>query len=377
MLKLRKRCIQKAIFIPTQVCRINVKVTKTAAWVAKIRFLCRQKVNIPRKGENTLLAMIKILANDGIHPDGQTLLEEAGYQLDTTHVPQAELAAVLPQYDVILVRSATKVRKELIDLCPNLKIIGRGGVGIDNIDAEYARSKGIEVITTPAASSQSVAELAFAHMFTLSRSLQLANRLMPVKGDTEFKQMKEAYSDGIQLRGKTLGIIGFGRIGQEAARIGIALGMRVMPVDLMIDEAEIDISIPDTDNVSLSVKMRTYDMEDVLRKADFISLHVPFGGGTPIIGKEEFARMKTGCCLINTSRGGVVDEEAMLEALESGKLAGVGLDVFDFEPTPRKEILSHPRISMTPHIGASTQEAQSLIGMELADKILAFFGDDK
>ncbi len=321
--------------------------------------------------------MVKILINDGIHPDGQTLLEEAGYQLDIKHVPQAELPKVLPQYDVILVRSATKVRQDLIDLCPNLKIIGRGGVGIDNIDAEYARSKGIEVITTPAASSQSVAELAFAHMFTLARSLQLANRLMPTHGDQDFKQLKEAYSDGFQLRGKTLGIIGFGRIGQEAARIGVALGMRVMPVDVMIDEADIAVAIPDSDNVRLSIKMRTYEMEDVLRQADFITLHVPFGGGTPIIGAKELQIMKTGSCLINTSRGGVVDEEAMMAALNSGKLGGAGLDVFDFEPKPRKELLDHPKISMTPHIGASTQEAQSLISLELADKILAFFGDDK
>lgn len=321
--------------------------------------------------------MIKILANDGIHPDGQTLLEEAGYQLDTQRVGQEDLPKVLPDYDVIIVRSATKVRKDLIDLCPNLKIIGRGGVGIDNIDADYARSKGIEVITTPAASSQSVAELAFAHLFSLARSLQLANRLMPEKGDKEFKALKEAYSDGFQLRGKTLGIIGFGRIGQEAARIGIALGMKVMPVDVYVDEAEIDISIPDSDNVSLSVKMRTFDMAEVLPQADFITLHVPFGGGTPIIGAAELAKMKTGAVLVNTSRGGVVDEEAMLEALNSGKLGGAGLDVFDFEPKPRRELLEHPKISMTPHIGASTQEAQSLIGMELADKIITFFGDDK
>ncbi len=321
--------------------------------------------------------MVKILVNDGIHPDGQTLLEEAGYHLDIRHIPQSELPKELPNYDVILVRSATKVRKDLIDLCPNLKIIGRGGVGIDNIDADYARSKGIEVITTPAASSQSVAELAFAHMFSLSRSLHLANRTMPTKGDTEFKKLKEAYSDGFQMRGKTLGIIGFGRIGQEAARIGIALGMKVMPVDVMIDEADIAIAIPDSDNVRLSVRMRTYDLDEVLPKADFITLHVPFGGGSPIIGADELAKMKDGAILINTSRGGVVDEEAMLAALDSGKLGGAGLDVFDFEPSPRPEILQHPKISMTPHIGASTQEAQSLISLELADKILAFFGDDK
>lgn len=319
--------------------------------------------------------MIKILANDGIHPDGKMLLEEAGYQVDTEKVSQEDLPQELPGYDVVIVRSATKIRKDLIDKCPNLKIIARAGVGLDNIDHEYAREKGIKVINTPAASSQSVAELAFAHMFSLSRFLHRSNYEMRTGGD--FKKLKKAYSSGIQLREKTLGIIGLGRIGQETARLGLAVGMKVMPVDIKVDAVDIGLTLYHSENVSFSINMPTYDLDEVLPEVDFLTLHVPFGGGKPIIGKEEFAKMKNGAFLINTSRGGVVDEEAMLEALESGKLRGAGLDVFDFEPTPRQEILDHPKISITPHIGASTHEAQALIGLELADKIIHFYGDDQ
>jgi D-3-phosphoglycerate dehydrogenase len=321
--------------------------------------------------------MIKILANDGIHPDGQTLLEEAGYQVDTEKVPQEELIKVLPAYDVIIIRSATKVRKDLIDACPNLKIIARGGVGLDNIDVDYARSKGIEVMNTPAASSQAVAELVFTHMFNLARFMHLANRDMPQKGDSEFKGLKKAYAKGIQLRGKTLGIVGFGRIGQEVARIGVALGMNVMPVDLIINEADIDINVYNSNNISLSVKLETFEWDNVLAKSDFLTLHVPFSGGKALIGKDEIANMKKGAVIINASRGGVVDEAALLEALDSGYLRGAGLDVFDNEPTPRKELLTHPRVSLSPHIGASTIEAQANIGLELADRIIAYYGDDK
>ncbi len=319
--------------------------------------------------------MIKILANDGIHPDGLTLLEEAGYQVDIEKVAQEDLPRVLPEYDVIIVRSATQVRRDLIEQCPNLKIIARGGVGLDNIDAEYAESKGIYVFNTPAASSQSVAELAFAHMFSMARFLHQSNYQMRIGGD--FNKLKKVYSEGFQLRGKTLGIIGFGRIGQEAARIGLALGMKVMPADIAVSQVNIDLTLFHNENVNFSITMETAEIQEVLRSSDFLTLHVPFSGGKPLIGKAEFAMMKDGAILVNTSRGGVVDEEAMLDALNSGKLAGAGLDVFDFEPKPRKEILDHPKISMTPHIGAATQEAQGLIGLELADKILAFFGDDK
>ncbi len=320
--------------------------------------------------------MIKILVNDGIHPDGKMLLEEANYQVDTNRIPQEELTEKLPAYDVIIVRSATKVRKDLIDRCPNLKIIARGGVGLDNIDVEYARSKGIEVINTPAASSQAVAELAFAHMFSLARYLHQSNRAMPTKGNTEFKALKKSYSKGIQLRGKTLGIIGFGRIGQETARIGLALGMNVLPVDLMIDEENIAISLFNNTDVNLSVRVPTVKMDEMLAKADFISLHLP-SLSKPLIDAAAMAKMKDGVVLINTARGGIIDEVALLEALASGKVGAAGLDVFEGEPTPRQELLEHPQISLTPHIGASTAAAQRNIGLELADKIIAHFGDDK
>lgn len=321
--------------------------------------------------------MIKILANDGIHEDGLTLLEEAGYQVDTKKIPQEELPRAVAPYDVIIVRSATKVTKAVIDACPKLKIIARGGVGLDNIDVEYAQSKGITVMNTPAASSQAVAELTFAHMFTLARHLHHANRVMPVKGQSDFKNLKNLYSDGLQLRGRTLGILGFGRIGREVARIGVALGMKVMAVDLVVDEVEIDINVFNSEDVSLSVRVRTCEIDEMLAHSDYITMHVPFSGGRALISHEEISKMKTGVFLINTSRGGAVDELALLDGLASGKVAGAGLDVFDDEPKPKKELLEHPKISLTPHIGASTQEAQGLIGLELADRILAFFGDDK
>lgn len=318
--------------------------------------------------------MKKILANDGIHPDGLLLLEEAGYQVDTEKVAQADLPNVLPNYDAICVRSATKVRQELIDACPNLKIIARGGVGLDNIDVAYAREKGIQVYNTPKASSRAVAELAFGHMFSLARNLHYSNRVMPAKGDTEFKAIKKATS-GFQLFGKTLGIIGFGRIGQEAAKIGIGMGMKVMPCDLVINSVDIDINVFKSKDVSLSVHLETSKWDDVLAKSDFLTLHVP-GGQKPLIGKEEFAKMKDGAIIINTARGGTVDEDALLEAIESGKIAGAGLDVFVGEPTPRKELLNHDKISISAHIGGQTAEAQSMIGMELAEQIIGFFGEE-
>ncbi len=316
--------------------------------------------------------MIKILANDGIHPDGKLLMEEAGYQVDTEKVAQEDLPNVLNNYDAICVRSATKIRKELIDVCPNLKVIARGGVGLDNIDVDYARSKGIEVYNTPAASSESVAELVFAHLFTMARSLADANRQMPGKGDSEFKALKKSYSKGVQLRGKTLGIIGFGRIGQEVARIALGLGMNIMPVDIREGETSIDINILKIRDAALSVKIYTDTMEDMLAKSDFITMHVP-SLGKPMIAAAEFAQMKDGVYIVNAARGGVIDEDALLEALKSGKVAGAGLDVFVNEPTPRKDLLEHPRISLSPHIGASTLEAQANIGRELADKIIAYF----
>jgi|694.fasta_scaffold49004_3 D-3-phosphoglycerate dehydrogenase len=321
--------------------------------------------------------MIRILANDGISDDGKLLMEEAGYEVITKKVPQNELCDVIGNYDVLLVRSATKVTAEVITAGTNLKMIGRGGVGLDNIDVEFAESKGIIVFNTPAASSQAVAELAFGHMFNLARFMHQANRNMALNGTTTFDTLKKNYGSGIQLRGKSLGIIGFGRIGQEVARIGLAIGMNVLPTDLMINEANIDINIFANEKVTMNIHVPTVPYKEVLAKSDFISLHIPFGGGKPLIGAEEISSMKKGVYLINTARGGAIDETALLAALASGQVAGAGLDVFENEPTPKAELLEHPNISLTPHIGAATNEAQANIGLEIADRVIAFFGDQR
>jgi D-3-phosphoglycerate dehydrogenase len=314
--------------------------------------------------------MFKLLANDGIDPIGKEILEKAGFTVDTQTVPQEQLAEALQNYDALTVRSATKVRKELIDACPNLKLIGRGGVGMDNIDVDYARNKGIAVVNTPAASSLSVAELVFAHLFTGVRFLQDANRAMPSKGATAFNDLKKAYAKGIELRGKTIGIIGFGRIGRETAKIALGLGMDVLAYDFSPIPETLPVVFSGGIEVNLPVKGVTF--ETLLAESDFISLHVPFTD-KPIIGAAEFAQMKNGAALVNCSRGGTVDETALLAALDSGKLAFAGLDVFDNEPTPRQDLLSHPKISLSPHIGASTNEAQERIGTELAQLIIDHF----
>ena len=314
--------------------------------------------------------MLKLLANDGIDPIGKEILEKAGFTVDTQTVPQEQLAEALQNYDALTVRSATKVRKELIDACPNLKLIGRGGVGMDNIDVDYARNKGIAVVNTPAASSLSVAELVFAHLFTGVRFLQDANRAMPSKGATAFNDLKKAYAKGIELRGKTIGIIGFGRIGRETAKIALGLGMDVLAYDFSPIPETLPVVFSGGIEVNLPVKGVTF--ETLLAESDFISLHVPFTDKA-IIGAAEFAQMKNGAALVNCSRGGTVDETALLAVLDSGKLAFAGLDVFDNEPTPRQDLLSHPKISLSPHIGASTNEAQERIGTELAQLIIDHF----
>ena len=310
---------------------------------------------------------MRILANDGIDPLGKQLLEDAGFTVDTVHIPQDELATKLPDYDGITVRSATKVRKELIDSCPNLKLIGRGGVGMDNIDVDYARSKGITVVNTPAASSLSVAELVFAHLLGGVRFLYDAQRKMPVEGDTNFGTLKKAYAKGVELRGKTLGIIGFGRIGRETAKVGLGLGMDVIVTDLF--EAPATLAVELSGGISVDVPVKQVEITELLKQADFISLHVPFTD-KPVIGKTEFELLKPGVGLVNASRGGVIDEQALIEALDSGKVAFAGLDVYENEPTPRRELLIHPKVSLTPHIGAATGEAQERIGEELAQLII-------
>jgi D-3-phosphoglycerate dehydrogenase / 2-oxoglutarate reductase len=314
--------------------------------------------------------MIKILANDGIDPAGKQLLEEAGFVIDTNNIPQGELPFKLQNYDAITVRSATKVRKELIDLCPNLKLIGRGGVGMDNIDVEYAREKGIGVYNTPASSTRSVAELVFGHLFTGVRFLQDSNRKMPVEGQTKFNDLKKAYAKGIELGGKTIGILGFGRIGREVAKMALGLGMDVLAYDLYPFNPEVELVLGGGTTVKIAVKTAT--QEEIVKQADFITIHTPFVD-KPILGSTEFERMKKGAGVVNCSRGGLIDEEALITALDSGKLSFAGLDVFDNEPSPRADILTHPKISLTPHIGASTNEAQERIGVELANLIIGHF----
>ena len=314
--------------------------------------------------------IMKVLANDGLDQSGIDGLQKAGFEVITTKVPQEELINYINENQVrtLLVRSATKVRKDIIDACPSLKIIGRGGVGMDNIDVEYAREKGINVINTPAASSASVAELVFAHLFSGCRFLTDSNRKMPVEGDSKFAELKKAYTKGVELRGKTIGIIGFGRIGQEVAKMALGLGMRVLAVDNFAEKVNLKVEFFNGQSVDFEIK--TQSKEEVLKEADFVTLHVP-AQKEFVIGQKEFDLMKNGAALVNCARGGVVDEEALLKALDSGKLAFAGLDVFINEPTPAKSILSHPKISLTPHTGASTNEAQDRIGISLAEQIIS------
>ena len=316
---------------------------------------------------------MKILANDGVSQSGIDVLTEAGFEVITTNVAQEQLINYINEnkITVLLVRSATTARKELIDSCPGLKIIGRGGVGMDNIDVEYAREKGLSVINTPAASSSSVAELVFAHLFGGVRFLYDSNRNMPLEGESNFKGLKKAYAKGIELRGKTLGIIGFGRIGQEVAKIGLGVGMNVIATDKYMDAAEIEVSL--FNGASLKVSIETTTMEHVLEQSDFISLHVP-AQKDYVIGKKELGMMKDGSVIINAARGGVVDEVALVDALESNKLAFACLDTFENEPLPEVKLLMHPKISLTPHIGAATLEAQDRIGVELGEQIISILG---
>lgn len=312
---------------------------------------------------------MKVLANDGISKSGIITLEDGGFEVITTKVAQEQVANYINanNISVLLVRSATKVRKDIIDACPGLKIIGRGGVGMDNIDVDYAREKGIHVINTPASSSDSVAELVFAHLFSGVRFLYDSNRNMPLEGETNFEGLKKAYANGIELRGKTLGIIGFGRIGRSVARIALGLGMRVIASDKFVGQAEIRVDF--YNGQFINVDIVTEPMEDIFKHADFITLHVPAQDAGYVIGKAELDAMKDGVGIVNASRGGIVDETALVDALDSGKVAFAGLDVFEEEPTPAIQVLMNPKVSLTPHIGAATLEAQDRIGTELAEQI--------
>ena len=315
---------------------------------------------------------MKVLANDGISQNAVEILNNKGFEVYLDKIDQDNLADFLNlnKITVLLVRSATKVRKDIIDNCKSLKIIGRGGVGMDNIDVEYAKAKGILVINTPAASSNSVAELVFAHLFSGSRFLFDSNRNMPLEGEKKFKVLKKNYSNGIELRNKNLGIVGLGKIGREVARIGFGLGMNILGFDKFIEEKSIDINFNNENAYTFKINLISFD--EILEKSDFLTLHVPAQKNF-LIGKEEFKKMKNGTSIINASRGGIIDEQELIKNLDNGKIKFAGLDTFENEPTPSLSILMHPKISLTPHIGAATSEAQSRIGEELAKQICDFY----
>lgn len=301
--------------------------------------------------------MLKILANDGMDKNAVAELEALGHQVDTDHYDGDELVTKMREVDVIIIRSATKIRKDLIDkvVGGNLKLMVRAGVGIDNIDHEYAEEKGFAVRNTPKSGSAAVAELVIAHMFAIARFIGISNVTMRA-GEWNKKQY-----NGIELYGKTLGIIGMGRIGLEVAKRAQALGMHV----LYFKRSGADAQYGAFEYASF---------EDVLRRSDFISIHTPLDKNTgAIIKTEQFEMMKDGAVLVNAARGGVVCETCLLDALNSGKLMGAGIDVFAEEPTKNSDLVNHPKVSVTPHIGAQTKEAQSRIGRETLDVVLAHF----
>jgi D-3-phosphoglycerate dehydrogenase len=315
---------------------------------------------------------MKILANDGISSKGVDLLSKTGYEVITINVAQDQLINYINSNNIscLIVRSATKARKDLIDSCPNLKLIGRGGVGMDNIDVDYAKSKNIHVINTPAAASSSVAELVIAHLYGCVRFLYDSNRKMPLEGDQNFKNLKKTYSKGIELKGKTLGIIGFGRIGQEVAKIALGIGMKVLVSDKFVEKAIIKIDF--FNNKSMSFELKTQPLNSVLKESDFITLHIP-SQKKYIIDKENINIMKDGVGIINAARGGLVNESALIEALDSKKISFAAFDTFENEPNPNIKLLMHPKISLSPHIGAATNQAQDRIGEELANQIINLF----
>ncbi|MGU9323567.1 D-2-hydroxyacid dehydrogenase [Clostridium perfringens] len=295
--------------------------------------------------------MLRILLNDGLDKKAISNLELLGFEVDTNHYDIEDLKEKIKKVDCIVIRSATKIRRELIDEAikgGKLKLIIRGGVGVDNIDVQYAEQNGIKVRNTPNASSSSVAEIILAHMFSLARFLNQSNITMKAG------LWKKKDYVGVELEGKTLGIIGMGRIGSELAKKCTALGMKIIYFDLM--------DIKNIDN-----NYRKVEFDELLRESDFISINI--SRTKSIIGSEELKMVKKGVFIINTSRGKALDEEAIITSLNDGTLGGVGLDVFLEEPSKNLELINHPKVSLTPHIGASTKEAQMKIGEEVINII--------
>lgn len=311
-----------------------------------------------------------VLANDGLSKAGEQLLKNAGIEIIEAKVSQEHLISFINEnkIDVLLVRSATKVKEDIIDACPGLKIIGRGGIGMDNINVEYAIEKGIYVINTPNASARSVAEIVFAHFFSLARFLHESNRLMPLEGETHFKALKKSFSEAVELEGKTLGVIGFGAIGQEVVKIAISLGMKVKVLTRKPKTETISIQFFDGQKVDFKISS-DHNINEFLKNLDFLSINTPKTDGY-IIDTQQFEKMKDGVFIVNTARGGVVNEVTLLDAIENGKVAGAALDVFESEPSPELALLMNPNLSLSPHLGGNTKDAQIKIGIELAEQII-------
>jgi D-3-phosphoglycerate dehydrogenase len=319
--------------------------------------------------------MKRILINDGIHPTGLKMLQDAGFECVTDKIETEDLVGSLNAFDAILVRSATKVREEAIKASPNLKLIGRGGVGLDNIDVDYAKAQNIAVVNTPAASSRSVAELAMGHLFSIVRFLPKMNKAMDKDGVSDFKSLKKEASKGTELYGKTLGLIGFGRIGRETASIALGCGMKVLAYDPYIQDATVSVKLHPDYEGSVDVTIKTISKEELLKQSDFVSLHIPGGQGY-VLDENEFNLMKEGAGLVNCARGGTVSEKALLKAIEDGKVKYVATDVFETEPPEDDTVLRLPQVGLSPHIGASTVEAQERVGIELAEQVISFFSNN-
>ncbi|MCK6539364.1 MAG: hypothetical protein L6Q26_04825 [Anaerolineales bacterium] len=297
----------------------------------------------------------KILITDGLDETGQSILRESAEVDDRSGISADDLLKVIAEYDALIVRGRTKVTASVMEAGSRLKAIGRAGVGVDNIDLEAAKQRGIIVVNAPTSTSIAVAELTFGLLLALAREIPRADAAMK-----QGKWLKKEL-EGVELNGKTLGVIGFGRIGMEVGKRASAFGMNVIAYDPLISEDE--IKKRGAEPVSL---------QDLYAWSDFISLHMPLTVDTRnMIGRAAFAQMKDGVRLVCAARGGIIDETALVEALNSGKVAGAALDVFNVEPPGLTEAISHPRVIATPHIGAQTAEAQSRASEDIANEVLS------
>jgi len=316
---------------------------------------------------------MKVLANDGISQNSKKELIDLNFKIFDTKIDQSELIKYINRnhIEIILDSSATIINSEILNNCKSIKLIGRAGVGLDNIDLISAKKNNVRVFNTPNASSISVAELVISHLLSANRNLHITNRTMPLNGETKFKEIKSHSSECKEVMFKTLGIIGLGRIGQEVAKRAFSLGMNVIAFDKKIEKIKIHLDHIKNQNIFFDLK--TSSLNDVLKGSDFITLHIPKINDKPFIGRDEFDTMKKGVGIINTSRGGLIDESELIKFLNNKKVSFAALDVYENEPTPNIQLLMHDKISLSPHIGGSTVEAQERIGDEIVKEIKSFY----